>query len=210
MGRTIRRSSKLSDTIIFRGCFIRHADIRQGKDGGDVFTRIHLSAEFSEPVREKMEWEDPGDSITSARLTGELLAQNFILTPGDKMLQQHELQIAISDASDFQVVMLKDDEGEPAGRQLRFIVRSPGDGVEALVGKYIRRVGRHEGQLKISYEPQAHQESLPMSESMQVELGDGTMATVSAPQERTGAIPSAREMQAAVRETSRRSKPGVQ
>ncbi len=152
----------MSESIIFRGAFIRHLDLRQGKEGGDVFTRIHVSAEFSDVVREKMEWEDPGDSITSAKLTGELLAQNFILTPGDKALKQWELQIAITDASDFQVVVLKDDDGEPSGRQLRFIVRSPGDGVEAQVGQYIRRVGRHEGQLKISYEPQAVQENLPI------------------------------------------------
>lgn len=163
----------MSETVIFRGAFIRHLDLRQGKEGGDVFTRIHVSAEFSDVVREKMEWEDPGDSITSAKLKGELLAQNFILTPGDKALRQWELQIAITDASDFQVVMLKDDDGEPSGRQLRFIVRSPGDGVEAQVGQYIRRVGRHEGQLRISYEPQAVQEELPGTKAESKEDGDG-------------------------------------
>jgi hypothetical protein len=153
----------MSDQIIFRGAFVRYADIRQGKEGGEVFTRIHMSSEFSDVVRENMEWQDPGDSVTSAKLTGELLAQNFILTPNDKKLENQELQIAISDVSDFNVVALKDDEGEVSGRQLRFIVRSPGDGVEALVGQYIRRVGRHEGQLKISYEPQAKQEPLPLT-----------------------------------------------
>jgi hypothetical protein len=183
----------LSETIIFRGCFIRHADIRQGREGGDVFTRIHVSAEFSDTVRDTMDWEDPGDSITSAKLTGELLAQNFILTPGDKALKQHELQIAITDASDFQLVVLRDDEGEPAGRQLRFIVRSPGDGVEALVGQYIRRVGRHEGQLKISYEPQAKQTALPMGNEEEEKAVQGSIA-------------SARDMQETAAAASRKGK----
>ena len=153
----------MSETILFRGASIRYLDVRQGKEGGEVFCRLHMSAAFTDVVREAMGWEDLDESVKSAKLNGELLAQNFILTPGDPLISQ-EIQIAISDAGDFQVVALKDDEGEIVGRQLRFVVRSPGDGVEALVGQYIRRVGRHEGQLKISYEPQAKQDALPLAE----------------------------------------------
>jgi len=197
----------MSETITFRGCFIRHADIRQGREGGDVFTRIHMSAEFSDTVRDKMEWEDPGDSITSAKLTGELLAQNFILTPGDKALKQHELQIAITDASDFQVVQLRDDEGEPAGRQLRFIVRSPGDGVEAQVGQYIRRVGRHEGQLKISYEPQAKQDALPLGGEQEPPPLHGEAPEEHEARKRRGAVASSRDMQETAAAAQQKGKP---
>ena len=188
----------MSKNILFRGAFIRHVDLRQGKEGGEVFCRIHMSAEFSEPVRKEMEWEDPGDSIKSAKLNGQLMAQNFILTPGDKNLKQHELQIMISDVTDFQVVALNDDDGEPAGRQLRFVVRSPGDGVEALVGQYIRRVGRHEGALKISYEPQAVQTKLPGVDTGDQEPVEANLqgAALEEHQARTGTLPSSREMKA--------------
>lgn len=164
----------MSESITFRGTTVRYLDLRQGKEGGDVFCRIHLSSDFSDTVRDKMGWEDAGSSVNSAKLTGELLAQNFILTPGDKNLKQHELQIAISDATDFQLVALKDDDGEISGHQLRFIVRSPGDGVEALVGQYIRRVGRHQGELKISYEPVAKQTELEMGQAKKAEAEKDT------------------------------------
>jgi hypothetical protein len=202
----------MAQKIIFRGAFIRYADIRRAKEGGEVFTRIHMSCDFSDVVREQMEWDDPGDSVKMAKLTGELCAREFLLTPGDKALKQHELEIAINDASDFQVVMLKDEDGEPSGRQLRFIVRSPGDGVEALVGQYIRRVGIHEGQLKISYEPQAKQEVLPGTQvDQQDEDGQEPVSehlageALQEHESRSGSLASASQMQGTAAETARRA-----
>jgi hypothetical protein len=166
----------MSETIIFRGTFIRYLDVRQGKEGGEVFARIHLSSEFTDTIRDKMDWDDPGECVTSARLTGELLAQGFQLTPADKNLKRQALDIIISDISDFQVVALKDDEGEVSGRQLRFIARSPGDGVAALIEQYIRRVGRHEGELRVSYEPQAKQAEMDLGQKAPAEKDTGCIA----------------------------------
>ena len=56
----------MAESITFRGCFIRYFDVRMGKEGGDVFCRLHMSAEFSDTAAEKMGWEDPGESVTSA------------------------------------------------------------------------------------------------------------------------------------------------
>lgn len=146
----------MAENILFRGAVLKHFDLRQGKEGGDVFVRIHMSADYSEQVREKMAWPDISDSITDCKLSGSLLGTNFILTPGDKQLKQYELNFDISSVEDFQVVALKDDDGDVCGRELRFVVRTPKDGVEAFCGQYIRRVGRHAGALKISYTVQEH------------------------------------------------------
>jgi hypothetical protein len=141
----------VAENITFRGAVLKHFDVRQGKEGGDVFVRIHMSADYSDQVCEKMDWEPLSESIKECKLTGELLATNFILTPADKQLTQYELNFDISSVEDFQVVALKDDEGDVCGRELRFVVRTPKDGVEAFCGQYIRRVGRHAGALKIGY-----------------------------------------------------------
>lgn len=161
----------MSEKVVFRGAFIRYLDVRMGKEGGEVFSRIHLSSEFTDTIREKMDWDDPGECVSSAKLNGALLAQSFELVPGDKNLKNQALDIVISDVSDFQVVALKDDEGEVSGRQLRFIARSPGDGVAALIEQYIRRVGKHQGELKISYEPQAKQTDLPLGKDTEKDTG---------------------------------------
>lgn len=141
----------MSDSITFRGAILKHFDVRQGKEGGDVFCRIHMSSDYSEQVREKMEWGEIPDSVTECKLSGSLLATNFILTPGDKQLRQFELNFDISSVEDFSVVALRNDDGDISGRELRFVDRTPKDGVEGFVGNYIRRVGRHAGALKIRY-----------------------------------------------------------
>lgn len=150
----------MSDNITFRGAILKHFDVRQGKEGGDVFCRINFSADWSEQVRDKMEWEPVPDSITECKLTGSLLATHLILTPGDKALSQHQLQFDVTSVEDFQVVSLKDDEGDVRGRELRFVVRTPSE-AEGFLGQYIRRVGRHAGALKVVY---VKQEKLDLGE----------------------------------------------
>lgn len=151
----------MAETILFRGTTLKHFDVRQGKEGGDVFCRIHMSADYSEQVREKMDWERIPDSITEGKLAGELLATHLVLTPGDKQLKTHELNFDITSVEDFQVVPLKNDEGEIRGRELRFIVRTPAE-IEGFLGQYIRRVGRHAGALKVSY---TKQDDLPLGDA---------------------------------------------
>lgn len=141
----------MAENVLFRGAILKHIDVRQGKEGGDVFCRIHMSADYSDQVREKMAWDRIPDSVTECKLFGELLGTHFILTPGDKQLRQHELNFDISSVEDFSVVGVKNDDGKITSRELRFVVRTPKDGVEAFCGQYIRRVGRHAGALKVSY-----------------------------------------------------------
>lgn len=144
----------MSESITFRGAHVRYFDGRQ--EEGGAFCRIHMTAEFTGPVMEAMDWTDPGGSVTDAKLDGELHAINFILTPGDKQLKQYEMQFPIRSVEDFKVVTIEKDEVKR--RELRFVVRSSNEGVAAQVDNYIRRIGDHQGALKISYTAQSELE----------------------------------------------------
>lgn len=145
------------ESITFRGAFVRYFDGRQ--EEGGAFVRIHMTADFSDVVINEMEWEDPGHSATDSKLEGELMGSNFILTPGDKSLSQYEIQFGIRSVEDFKMVRVAD--GESKRRELRFIVRSSAAGVAAMVDDYIRRVGDHQGALKVSYSRE-EQQALPL------------------------------------------------
>lgn len=161
-------------TIRFRGAVIRYADLRYEEEAGK-FVRLHFTADWTDVVREHMEWEDLPDSVTNAKLTGKLTGRNLILTPNGKELQQHELQITVSDVSDFQLFRVKSDDGETKHAELRFIVRSQEPGAMALIESYIEAIGRGDAALKIAHEKQ---EELPLGEGEQAEAapedaGDG-------------------------------------
>jgi hypothetical protein len=145
----------MADSITFRGAHIRYYDGRL--EEGGAFVRIHMTTDFSQPVMEEMDWEDPGSSVMSAKLEGQLLATHLVLTPGDAKLRKEEVQFDISEVLDFNVASVK--EGDSRGRELRFIVRSSAAGVAAIVEQYVRRVGDHQGALKVSY---TKQEELPL------------------------------------------------
>lgn len=162
--------------LILRGAYIRYADIRRDDEAG-MFTRVHFTADFSEPVREAMEWGEPPSSIQSAKLDGNVTATHLILTPNGRELKQHELQLDVTEVADFQYFRVKDGESNSTHAELRFIVRTPVDGAGALIEQYIRHIGKGPAQLRINYEEQAVMDLAP-GESKQVELGDGTPATI--------------------------------
>jgi hypothetical protein len=113
-------------------------------------------------------------SCTDAKLDGELLGVNFILTPGDKKMAKNEIQFDIRSAEDFKVVTIEKDGVKR--RELRFIVRSSAPGVAALVDNYIRHIGGHQGALKISH---VKQESLDLGEKKGPSTGeDDRQATI--------------------------------
>ncbi len=147
----------MAESIIFRGAWIRYFDGRH--DEGGAFIRIHMTSEFTQPVINNMGWDDPGHSVSSANLEGEILATHLILTPGDDKLGGHQIQFDIKSIEDFKVVTVEKDEVRR--RELRFVVGSSSPDVAALVDNYIRRIGEHQGALKVSY---TKQEELPLEE----------------------------------------------
>jgi hypothetical protein len=150
-------------TIVFRGSFIRYADLRQKEEAG-CFARIHFTSEMSKPVLEAMEWEPIPDCFESTKLTGELTARSLILTPNQKELRQHEIQMECSDISDFQLFRIQGEDGESTRTELRFIARVSEPGAIARIENYMRLVGtstKSAGALKITY---TDQQNLPLDE----------------------------------------------
>ena len=146
--------------LIFRGASVRYSDTRMDESG--VFSRIYMTAAFSDPVREEMGWGAPPEGFTSAKLEGRLNATHIILTPNSKELRQHELQIDVNEISDFQFARVKNEGSESTSTEVRFVVRTAVDGAAALIEQYLRKIGKSEGQLRVNYEKQ---EELPGMEA---------------------------------------------
>jgi hypothetical protein len=146
----------MPETILFRGATVRYVDLRRDKSG--VFVIAHLTADFSTPVREAMEWPDFADGVSSAKLEGALLGTHVILTPGDKALAAHEIQFDINEVKGFE--MKRREESGANVCELDFMVRTAAEGVAAKLEQYVRRIGDHAGVLKVSY---VKQEELPLT-----------------------------------------------
>jgi len=154
----------MSDTIVFRGAYIRSFEFRNGD--GDKHVRIQMTADWSAPVCEHMEWGDVPDGFAACDLIGKLAASTVIFTPSGRGLKDHEIEIGADDVSGFNLVPIKDGEGEVTGRELRFTIKSTANEAAALLECYCKQIGRGVAQLKVSF---AKQEVLPLTEEKKPE-----------------------------------------
>jgi len=140
--------------LIFRAALIRYVDLRYDDKAKAKYVKINFTAAFSAPVREAMEWEDLPASYPSAKLDGELSAKHFILTPDDKELRMHELQMAASGINSFEVHRVKvgDDSTEV---ELRFQLTTSVPGAAAMLESYIEQFGKGTAALRVNYEQQS-------------------------------------------------------
>ena len=143
-------------TITFRGAHVRFADLRQREEAG-IFARIHFTSDLSTPVIEAMDWQPIPDCVEATKLTGNLTARNLVLTPNQKELRQHEIQMECSEVSDFQLFRIQGEDGDSKRTELRFLARIIEPGAIARVENYMRLVGtskKSDGALKITYDDQ--------------------------------------------------------
>jgi hypothetical protein len=160
-GAGVERSNSMSDTIIFRGAYIRSLELR---NGDDRHARIQMTADWTEPVRQHMEWDDAPEGFGACDLVGRLAASHIILTPNGKELKRHELQIAADDVNGFHLVPVKDGEGDVTRRELRFTVKTTQPDAAAQIEAYCQAIGRGAGQLKVSY---VKQDELPLGDQQE-------------------------------------------
>jgi hypothetical protein len=139
------------ETILFRGVFVRHFDERRKGEVG-VFTRIHLTADPSQPVFAAMGWEDVPDCVGSgAPLIGELVCRSLTLTPIDPGLGKQAIALTCIEASDFELARVKAKDGESSSSELRFSVRSQASEAAALLSNWMRTIGEGRATLKLDY-----------------------------------------------------------
>jgi hypothetical protein len=149
--------------MLFRGAIIRDVDLR--RDEGGNFCRLHVTADFSEPIREEMEWDDPGDAVKSAKLDGKLAGTKLIFSPNDKKLKDHEIELGCEEVNDFQYHRVKTDGGGIA-KEVRFIVRTAERGAGALLENYMAVLGEAPAAMKLQY---TEQEDLDLQKDEPIE-----------------------------------------
>ena len=139
------------DTIIFRGVTLRNFDVRQGQNGSGTYVNIHMSADFTEPVRMAMKWDPFPAGYKDPKLEGELAGVEMVLKPNSRELASHALQMPIRKVSGFSVVCLKQKDDKPDEHELRFTVMSNSKGAYARLGKWMDNLGEAKAQLKVMY-----------------------------------------------------------
>lgn len=188
----------MSNNLILRGAFIRSVHLSNSDDGEKVVT-VQCTADFSAPVIEKMKWGQIAETgeftpinidgiVSSCKLKHALLATNLILTPSQREMKKHELDLEISWLGDFQAVVTKDREGEPTNTELRFAFESSSNKAAALLENYINHLGREKCQMKVAYskqlvlgeteEEEDDAQGQLDDEDEPVEVGAGTLATL--------------------------------
>lgn len=192
-----------TNSISLRGAFIRSVHL-SNPDDGEKAVSVQCTADFSTPVIEKMKWGQVADGtgeftpinidgvVSSCKLKGGLLATNLILTPSQREMKKHELDLDISWLGDFQAVVTKDREGEPTNTELRFTFESTSKDAAALLESYVNHLGREKCLMKVAYTKQLvlgesedaegddGQETLNDGEDEPVEVGAGTLASARA------------------------------
>ena len=141
--------------LIFRGAFIRFCDIRYDEKAKTVYTKINLTATFSDPVRETMGWGIPPEGFSTADLDGEFIANHFILTPASKQMKDQEIQIDAKELGSFKFVRVKDEDSHSSSQELRFQITTTAPDAPHHIANYLAVVGKSEGQLRVNYEEQA-------------------------------------------------------
>ncbi len=152
--------------LTFRGAFIRFVDLRYDEKSKTTFTKLNITAAFSEPVREAMEWGEPPAGLASGKLDGEMVASHFILTPDGKELKQHEMQMDARQIGDFNFARVKVGE-DSHENELRFQIVTTVDGAAGQAEQYLRAIGKSGAQLRVNYE---QQEALPLDDDKQDRL----------------------------------------
>lgn len=142
----------------FNSAVIRFVDLRFDLASKTAFCKINLSAVFSEPVREAMEWGEPPAGFASAKLDGEFAATHLILTPKNKELQQHEVQITAKEIGNFELHRVKSESGDSTTNELRFQIVTPDPEAAGKLSEYIANIGKGEASLRVNYEEQAEME----------------------------------------------------
>lgn len=143
--------------LIFRGVSLRYVDMRI-KDG-IILSRLHLTAEMTEPVAEEMGWQVAleTDGWDSMKLSGELRLSEILM---QVLGLKQELNIKADEAREFTVVCIT--ENESTKKELRFLVVTTDH--PSLVYEYWKAIGEGQAVLKASLATD-EQRPLPLKEA---------------------------------------------
>lgn len=150
---------------ILRGAFVRFIDVRYDESSKMLYTKINMTADFSDTVRELMEWGELPAGYGSANLDGEFHVTHFVLTPNGRQLKDNEIQIDARELGSFTFHRVKAGE-DSTTQELRFQMVTTDPNAPALVAAYLSVIGKSPAQLRVNYEQQA---DLPLGEAEEPE-----------------------------------------
>jgi hypothetical protein len=142
----------MADKITFRGAHIMNFDVRQSPKGESTFVRIHMRADFSEPVMEAMEWEPRSKGHGGGDLIGELYGVKMMLKPSSRELIKYGFEMPIRQVKDFKLVVRQGKGAEAEEEEeLTFVVETSSKRAYVTLGNWIENIGKEKGLLTVSY-----------------------------------------------------------
>lgn len=140
--------------LTFRGTSIRYVDVRYDERSKTTYTKIYLTAAWTEPIREAMEWGQPPEGFASAKLDGELVATMLELIPNGE-LKMHSFDLETKEIAGFELHRVKSEDGESTENELRFQIVTTAAKAAQKLAAYLGVIGKGEAQLKVTYEAQS-------------------------------------------------------
>lgn len=124
---------------------------RNSKGGSAV-----LSSSWNQTVAQSMGWSVLPDSVSGASLDGDLAASSMLLTPSDKELKSHALELDITRVHKFEAVRLENEGTKGKGRRIevRFAVEFAVTNGAKKLEQYMCTVGQGKGSLDVMYTKQ--------------------------------------------------------
>jgi hypothetical protein len=142
------REREMGDVITFSNVEVLYFEVRK-KEGAPCFVRVHVAADFGDGIAKQMGWSEIPDCVGTCDLAGEIHASHMTLTPSEKGLRGHEVQLSVIGAESFRLVGIQTEDGVRSGRELRFRLVSADPNAAALLAQYMHRVGDASAVLKV-------------------------------------------------------------
>lgn len=141
-------------TITFRGAFIRYVDMRYEPKSKAVYLKLNMTAAYSKPVREELNWAELPETSPDMGLDGDFTATEFTMIPNGLDASAFNLDATSMESFSVHRVTSKTDK-EKTEEELRFLIVTPDKHAAGKLAKYLDVVGVGLAQLKVKYNAQS-------------------------------------------------------
>lgn len=145
--------------LILRGAFIREYTSYVAA-GGQRTIDVKLTANWTKPVCELLDWEEAPKGFGKASMEGSLHGVNMIMEPSDSALKDYQFDIPIGTVGSFKHVPVLDGEGRIGRRELHFEVTTVADDAALVLDNWQKHIGEATAQCRITYNAEQQQELL--------------------------------------------------